>query len=53
MEKYEVTWIDETPRGIKSHTKILTKDQCVKMFGEEEFNEILEGYDPSIVVVKI
>lgn len=53
MKKYEVTWIDETPRGIKTQTKILTQEQCYRMFGKEEFNEILEGYDPSIVAVEI
>jgi hypothetical protein len=45
--KYEITFIDS---GV---TEIWTRRKAIRYFGRLEFNEILEGYHPSIVAVKI
>lgn len=44
---YEVTFVEF---GL---TKILTRAEAVAEFGREEFNEILQGYLPQIVAVKL
>lgn len=31
----------------------LTYAECVKLFGEEEFEEIIQGYLPHIVAVEV
>lgn len=44
---YEVTSVDT------GKTLTLTLEQCHEMFGEAEFEEILAGYLPHIIAVKI
>ena len=45
--KYEITFIES---GI---TEIWTHRKAIKYFGKLEFREIVAGYHPSIVAVKI
>ena len=46
-KKYEVTWLDT---GL---TKILTLSDCNKLFGKDEFTEIVLGYLPHIVAIEL
>lgn len=47
MKKFEITWIDT------GKTKVLSKRQANKVFGEEEFKELLQFGAPHIVVVGV
>ena len=45
--KYEITFLES---GV---TEIWTRREAIKHFGKVEFKEILAGYSPTIVAVKI
>ena len=45
--KFEITWIEA------NETKIMTLKEANKEFGKSEFQEILGGYLPHIVVVEL
>lgn len=47
MKKYEIYWVDT------GKTKVLTKRQATKVFGKEEFKELLMFGTPHIVVVEV
>jgi len=44
---YEVTFCDS------GKTEELTYDECVELFGEDEFQEVLAGHLPNIVAVDL
>ena len=47
MTTYELTMIDSGRTGRLSY------EECVRRFGVEEFNEILQGYAPHIVAFEV
>jgi len=50
--KYEITYVDPYLANY-GKTEVLTRAQCNKKFGKDEFDEIVQGYLPHIVAVKI
>lgn len=44
---FEITFIDAM------QTYNWTRSECNEFFGKDEFAEVLAGYDPTVVAVKI